>query len=238
MLHQAKAKSVQVSEAMVRVEIDAMCDLSRWKELTDRFQDTIETLSDESLLRFGHASAAQARPELLQLARDEAARRTETEAAPRIANMLQHLYWEMLLDAGDSATVSHKLEQAGVTPQCTSVIELYFATRAYSEDEALRSRFVDRVAELAPVSDEPQALAMGARGSLIVTLRVASQGLTQLSPKLSRLNKFDESRSGESFGEHQALVVLTNLSHRPKEMLFVPQNDFKHLTRHDPESIN
>ena len=77
-----------------------------------------------------------------------------------------------------------------------------------------------------------------APGSLIVTLRVASQGLTQLSPKLSRLNKFDESRSGESFGEHQALVVLTNLSHRPKEMLFVPQNDFKHLTRHDPESIN
>lgn len=166
LLHQAKAKSVQVSEAMVRVEIDAMCDLSRWKELTDRFQDTIETLSDESLLRFGHASAAQAKPELLQLARDEAARRTETEAAPRIANMLQHLHWEMLLDAGDSATVRHELEQAGVTPQCTSVIELYFATRAYSEDEALRSRFVDRVAELAPVSDEPQALAMGSRAML------------------------------------------------------------------------
>lgn len=165
LIQQAKIKGVRVTDVMTRVEVEAMCDLDCWKEVIDRFEDAIDTLPDESLLRFGQACIAQSRPDLLQLAREEVARRTESDIAPRIAIMLRHIHWDMLLLRDDTKAVRTELEEAGITPLSNSVIDLCFASRAY-DDEALQNRYVDRVAELAPKSTEPQELAMGARALL------------------------------------------------------------------------
>ncbi|MFJ4192514.1 tetratricopeptide repeat protein [Pseudomonas sp. NPDC089534] len=163
LLQQARMKGVHFTEIMVRVEIEAMCDLNRWQEVTERFQSTLDSMPDEALLRYGHACMAQSRVDLLQIAREEVARRTGSEVAPRIAIMLQHLRWELLLQDGDSTVVRDELEQKGVTPHSTSVIDLCFACRAYEREETLHNRYVDRVSHLAPASSDPQELAIGAR---------------------------------------------------------------------------
>lgn len=163
LLQQARMKGVLATQVMTRVEIEALCDLNRWKEITDRFQDKVSALPEESLLRFGHACLAQSRPDLLQIARDELARRTDSETTRHVSSMLRHLHWDLLLQADDVATVCNELEEASVTPQSQSVVDLYFASRAYQSDEVMRNRIEDRVAELAPVSSEPQELSMGAR---------------------------------------------------------------------------
>lgn len=72
--------------------------------------------------------------------------------------MLRHLHWDLLLQADDAAAVCNELERAGVTPASESVVELYFAARAYEGDEIMPNRIEDRVAELAPASSEPQEL--------------------------------------------------------------------------------
>ncbi len=166
LIHQAQHKGVAVSDAMVRVEIEALCDLGRWDEVTTRFQTQLAELPVEALLRFGHACIAQSRTDLLQLAREEVAGRTASDVAPQIATMLQHLYWDLALQAGDCATVRSELEDKGVTPQGSGIIDLYFASRAYDSDAALANRFVDRIAQVASDSMEPQELSLGAQAMI------------------------------------------------------------------------
>lgn len=166
LIQQAKTKGVGVTDVMIRVEVEAMCDLQRWKDVTDQFCSVIDTLPDESLLRFGHACMAQSRHDLLQVARVEAARRPESEVAARVVVMLRQLHWEMLLQTADAEAVRTELAEHGVSPAITAVIDLCFASRAYEDDKALRNRYVDRIAELAPECTEPQELAMAARAML------------------------------------------------------------------------
>gem|GEM_PF-3014641 len=165
LIQQAKMKDIHFTDVITRVEVEAMCDLDRWADVTDRFQFAIDTLPDETLLRFGQACMAQSRPDLLQLARDEVARRKESDVAPRIAVMLRHIHWEMLLH-DDATALRSELSDAGITPLSTSVIDLCFAAQAYKDDESLQNRYVDRIAELAPACTDPQELALGARAML------------------------------------------------------------------------
>jgi len=166
LIQEAHHKGVFASDIMVRVEIEALCDLSRWAEVTKRFLAHLADLPVEALLRFGHACMAQSRTDLLQLAREEVARRTHSDVAARIATMLQHLHWDLALQAGDCETVRKELEHAGVTPQSSDIIDLYFASRAYESDAELANRFVDRVAQLAPDATDPQELSLGARAMI------------------------------------------------------------------------
>ncbi|MFP3449012.1 hypothetical protein, partial [Pseudomonas sp. SIMBA_067] len=92
------------------------------------FTGALGTVPDESLLRFGHACMAQSRHDLLQLARDEAARRSESEIATRVAAMLRHLSWEMLLQAEGAAAVRTELAECGISQATTNVIDLCFAS--------------------------------------------------------------------------------------------------------------
>ncbi|WP_448197336.1 tetratricopeptide repeat protein [Pseudomonas putida] len=163
LIKQAKMRGAGVTDAITRIEIEAMCDLQQWNEVTDQFTGALGTVPDESLLRFGHACMAQSRHDLLQLARDEAARRSESEIATRVAAMLRHLSWEMLLQAEGAAAVRTELAECGISQATTNVIDLCFASRACENDEALRNRYVDRIAELAPECTQPQELAMAAR---------------------------------------------------------------------------
>ncbi|HGY9639947.1 MULTISPECIES: PIN domain-containing protein [Pseudomonas] len=166
LVQQAKIKGASITTAVTRVEVEAMCDLQRWREVTDQFSAVIDTLPDESLLRFGHACMAQSRHDLLQVARNEAARRTPSDIVTRVSAMLRRLSWEMLLQTADAATVRKELAERDFSPASTSVIDLCFASRAYEDDDALRNQYVDRIAELAPASTEPQKLAMAARAML------------------------------------------------------------------------
>lgn len=162
LLQQARTKGVQVNQVMTRVEIESLCDLGRWKEVTQRFQGELSSLGEDSLLRFGHACLAQSRSDLLQMVRDELAQRSESETTKHVSNMLRHLYWELLLQADQVPVLLQELEQVGVTLQSQSVVDLYFAARAHQGDEAMINRIEDRVAELARDSSDPQEVSMGA----------------------------------------------------------------------------
>ncbi|MGO3987233.1 hypothetical protein ABI582_23015 [Pseudomonas sp. SAS7] len=166
LIQEAHHKGAVVSDIMIRVEIEALCDLSRWEEVTNRFQAHLANLPVEALLRFGHACMAQSRTDLLRLAREEVGRRTHSDVAPRIASMLQHLHWDLALQAGDFAAVRKELEHAGVMPQSSNIIDLYFASRAYESDAELANCFVDRIAQLAPGATDPQELSLGARAMI------------------------------------------------------------------------
>lgn len=166
LIQQAQYKGLAVSGTMVRVEIEALCDLGRWDEVTTRFQSRLATLPVEALLLFGHACIAQPRTDLLQLAREEVVRRTDSDVALSIATMLQHLHWDLALQVGDCATVRKELEVKDLTSQGSGIIDLYFASRAYESDSDLANRFVDRIAQLAPDATEPQELSLGARAMI------------------------------------------------------------------------
>lgn len=166
LIQQAQHKGVAASDVMVRVEIEALCDLGRWVDVTTRFQTNLEDLPVEALLRFGHACLALSRADLLQLARAEVAQRTDADVSPRIAIMLQHLHWDLALQAGDCVTVCKELEEKGVTPQSGDIVDLYFATRSFESDTDMANRYVDRIAQLAPAVTEPQELSLGARAMI------------------------------------------------------------------------
>lgn len=163
LLQQARVKGIPSTEVMTRVEIESLSDLNRWEDVTERFQGELPSLPEDSILRFAHACLAQSRSDLLRLTRDELARRTPSDSIRHVGNMLRHLHWDLLLQTDELAVIRQELEQTGVTPHSQFVVDLYFAARAYQDDEAIRNLIEDRVAELAPVSSDPQELAMGAR---------------------------------------------------------------------------
>lgn len=164
LLHQAKLKGVYEKAGLIRFEVEALCDLNRWSDLIARFGESIGTLPDDSLLRFGHACVLLSRADLLQRVRDEAARRPESDVICHVSRRLQHLHWDQLLDKGELVIVQKELEDAGLSVRSTSsLVDLQFVARAYAQDKVVAKAVEDQVAKLAPDSTDPHEIAMGAR---------------------------------------------------------------------------
>ncbi|WP_156177573.1 tetratricopeptide repeat protein [Pseudomonas sp. CCOS 191] len=164
LLQQAKLKGVYDTAGLIRFEVEALCDLNRWSDLITRFGESIGTLPDDSLLRFGHACVLQSRADLLQRVRDEAAQRPESDVIRHVSRRLQHLHWDQLLDQGELGIVQKEIEQAGLSVRSTSsLVDLQFVARAYAHDEVVAKAVEDQVTKLAPGSTDPHEIAMGAR---------------------------------------------------------------------------
>lgn len=168
-IEQGRQRGVPGHAGTSRIEIEALRDLERNEEVVKRFEAHINQLDTDALVPFGQACLNEGRDDLLQHAMAEVARRIAAAESPAddmlfLASKIFHqLHWELLLRERQHERVRSELNELGVSPASTNIAYLVFAARAYVDDELIRQRYVDRVAELALTSTVAHELALASQ---------------------------------------------------------------------------
>lgn len=163
LIEESRRRGLAEAPHLIRFELEALCDLKRIEEAVDRFAQRIVDLPDEALLVFAQACFNLNRADLVNLIKLELDRRVPTEAVLYSRNALRYLHWEALIQAQKTQTLMQELDEREVTPSSDCIPDLVFAARAHmgnGADEALRLAFIERIAELARHTSDPQDLAL------------------------------------------------------------------------------
>ncbi|MDR6958427.1 transcription elongation GreA/GreB family factor [Pseudomonas brassicacearum] len=168
-IEQGRARGVPPHEATTRVELEALNDLGRHEEGTQRFEAHVDTLPIDSLVAFGQACLAAKREDLLLKAMSRVSNRDETltskdkEVILQVDSVLHYLHWELLLRLGQEVRVREELSSLGITPLRGTISQLVFAARAYAGDPETSKQYEHRVMELAETCSTPQELAIASQ---------------------------------------------------------------------------
>lgn len=166
MIEQGRQRGVPEHETSARVELEALCDLNRESEAVDRFSGRLEQLADDALVIFGQACLVAGKEPLLEAAYDIQVQRPVTDESAKVLRILRHMRWESLLRQQRNDAVQQELSQLGVTPQNSNITDGVFAARAFIDNDAMRQAFENRVAELAPQSNDLLELSMASQWML------------------------------------------------------------------------
>jgi transcription elongation GreA/GreB family factor len=166
MIEQGRQHGVPEHETSARVELEALCDLNREDEAVDRFCGRLEQLADDTLAIFGQACLVAGRGPMLESAYGIQAQRPVTDESTKVLRILRHMHWEYLLRQQRNDAVQQELSQLGITPQNSDITDGVFAARAFIDNDAVRQAFENRVAELAPQSNDLLELSMASQWML------------------------------------------------------------------------
>lgn len=165
LIEEARSRGISTS-ATHRVTIEAMRDLGRSAEMLERFEPLLPQLKDEALISYAQLAVETDDFVRLDAALAEGAMRVGSPDSERLQQTLRLVRWEGLLAKKDTDALLVEVQAAGITAESTSIPDLMFAVRArrkLDSEATLREALLDRIEELATVTEDRPDAYMGAK---------------------------------------------------------------------------
>ncbi|MDH1703548.1 PIN domain-containing protein [Comamonas terrigena] len=159
---ESRSRGVDLADADVRIELEAHRDLGTSDVALRETAGYLSSMSSETLLTFAQTALDLLDEKQLLVAEAEALRRSaNTEDGARLVELLRNMRWELWLRTERTELVNAEVQAAGIDGESSSIVNLMFAIRAAKKAQS--SKWIDRIVELASVTEEPGELHIAAQ---------------------------------------------------------------------------